>query len=69
MKKTYKIVLLLMLFVFLSTYSPNKFDLILEKDSTFFKIRKIIITNNLLIEKNKVNEKLSQIYHKNIFFN
>ena len=67
MKKTYRIVLLLMLFIFLSTYSPNKFDLILETNSTFFKIQKIIITNNLLIEKSNINEKLSQIYHKNIF--
>ena len=67
MKKFYRIFLLLIIFIFLSTYSPNKFDLTLENNSDFFKINKIVILNNLLVKKSNVKEKLGQIYTKNIF--
>ena len=67
MKKFYRIFLLLIIFIFLSTYSPNKFDLTLENNSDFFKINKIVILNNLLVKKNNIKEKLGQIYNKNIF--
>ena len=67
MKKFYRITLLLIVFIFLSTYSPNKLGLISEKNNTFFKIQKIIILNNSLIKKSNVYEKLEQIYNKNIF--
>ena len=67
MKKFYRIFLLLIIFIFLSTYSPNKFDLTLENNSDFFKINKIVILNNLLVKKSNVKEKLGQIYNKNIF--
>ena len=67
MKKFYRIFLLLIIFIFLSTYSPNKFDLTLENNSDFFKINKIVILNNLLVKKSNVKEKLGQIYTKNLF--
>ena len=67
MKKFYRIFLLLIIFIFLSTYSPNKFDLTLENNSDFFKINKIVILNNSLVKKGNVKEKLGQIYNKNIF--
>jgi len=67
MKKFYKIITLLLLFAFLSTYSPNKSNLNLENDNNFFNIKKIIVKNNLLIKKNHVYEKLDKIYNKNIF--
>ena len=67
MKKFYRIFLLLIIFIFLSTYSPNKFDLTLGNNSDFFKINKIVILNNLLVKKSNVKEKLGQIYNKNIF--
>ena len=38
MKKLYRIVLLLIVLIFLSTYNPNKFDLTKEKNNSFFKI-------------------------------
>ena len=41
MKKFYRIFLLLIIFIFLSTYSPNKFDLTLGNNSDFFMINKI----------------------------
>ena len=67
MKKLYRIVLLILVLIFLSTYSPNKFDLILEKNNTFLKIQKIKIVNNFLIKSSEINEKLSTIYNRNIF--
>ena len=68
MKKLYRIVLLILVLIFLSTYSPNKFDLILEKNNTFLKIQKIKIVNNFLIKSSEIKEKLSTIYNRNIFF-
>ena len=67
MKKLYRIVLLIIVFIFLSTYSPSGFNLILQKDNTFLKIQKIEIVNNSLIEDSKIKEKLGKIYNKNIF--
>ena len=67
MKKIYRIVLLLIVFIFLSTYNPSNFDLIPEKNYTLFKIQNIEIVNNFLIKTNTIEEKLSKIYNKNIF--
>ena len=67
MKKLYRILLLILVLIFLSTYSPNKFDLILEKNNTFLKIQKIKIVNNFLIKSSEIKEKLSTIYNRNIF--
>ena len=67
MKKLYRIALLLIVLIFLSTYNPNKFGLILEEKNTFFEIKNIKIVNNSLIKKNEILEKLSKIYNKNIF--
>ena len=67
MKRFYRIFLLIIAFVFLSTYSPNKFEVNLENNSTFFKIEKIIISNNLLINKDDILTKLNQVYGNNIF--
>ena len=68
MKKLYRIVLLVIALIFLSTYSPSGFDLISQKNNTFLKIQKIEIVNNFLIKDSEIKEKLSKIYDKNIFF-
>ena len=67
MKKLYRIPLLLIAFIFLSTYNPNKLGLTLEEKYTFFEIKNIKIVNNFLIKKNEIKEKLSKIHNKNIF--
>ena len=68
MKKFYRITLLLIIFIFLSTYNPKEFNLISNKSKSLFKIQNIEIKNNFLIKKSKIEKKLSNIYNKNIFF-
>ena len=68
MKKFYRIILLLIVLIFSSTFNPKEFDLILQKKVSFFKIKNIKIKNNFLIEKNEIKKKLNSIYEKNIFF-
>ena len=68
MKKLYRIIILLTAFIFLTTYSPNEFNVFPKKKNLFFKIQKIKIVNNLLIDENTIIEKLTEIYEKNILF-
>jgi len=68
MKKFYRVFILIITLVFLSTYTPNNFNSIPKKDNKFFKIKNIIIHNNLLVEKSNILKKLEKIYDKNIFF-
>ena len=68
MKKLYKIIILLVALVFLTTYNPNEFSVFPQKKNNFFKIQKIEIINNHLIDESKITEKLSEIYDKNILF-
>ena len=67
MKKLYKIFLSLVILIFLTSYNPNKSDLILEKNNNFLKIKEIKIINNVLIEESEIKNKLEEIYKKNIF--
>ena len=67
MNKLYRILLLLIVLIFLSTFNPNKFNLISKKNKEFFEIQNIKIVNNFLIKKSEVNKKLGHIYNKNIF--
>ena len=67
MKKNYKIFLLILALIFLSTFNPNKFEANLENKNVFFKIKKIIILDNFLIDEDKILSKLNQVYDKNIF--
>jgi len=66
MKKFYKIFLLIISLVFLTTYNPNKFEKSLENNSTFLKIEKIIISNNFLIKEEEIISKIRPLYNKNI---
>ena len=55
-------------FIFLTTYSPNEFNVFPKKKNLFFKIQNIKIVNNHLIEESKIIGKLTEIYEKNILF-
>ncbi len=66
MKKFYRIFLLIISLVFLTTYNPNKFGKNLENNNTFFKIEKIIISNNFLVKEKEIISKLKPLYKKNI---
>ena len=68
MKKLYRIIILLAVLTFLTTYSSSKFNFFTEKKNTFFKIQNIKIVNNHLIDENKIIEKLTEVYNKNILF-
>ena len=68
MKKFYRITLLIILLIFLSTFNPTELNLPSKKNNTLFKIKNIEIKNNLLIDKNEIEKKLHNIYEKNIFF-
>ena len=62
------VILLFKILVFLSTYNPQDLNPILKTNKTLFKIQTIDIKNNFLITKSEVEEKLINIYKKNIFF-
>ena len=68
MKKFYKIFLLIIIFFFLSTYNPNRFQSVIKKENSFFEVKNIEITDTVLIQEDEINNKLQKIYGKNIFF-
>ena len=66
MSKFYKIFLLIISLVFLTTYNPNKIEEDLENNNIFFQIEKIIISNNFIIKEEEIISKLKSLYNKNI---
>ena len=68
MKKLYRIVILLVVLTFLTTYSPKEFRVFSQKNNFFFEIQNIEVVNNHLIKESEIVEKLIQIYKKNILF-
>ena len=67
MKKFYRIFLLVIALIFLSTYTPSGFNLISKKNNTFFKIKKVEVVNNFLVKESEIKNKLKKILEKNIF--
>ena len=67
MRKIYRIGFLILILIFLSTYSTRNTNTKVVENSDFFKINKVIITNNLLVKKTIVIERLEDLYKKNIF--
>ena len=68
MKKFYITFVLLLLLIFLTTYTPSELNKFPQKKNFFLKIKNIVILDNQLISKEKINEKLAHIYGKNILF-
>ena len=66
MKKFYRIVILFIIFIVLTTYIPTELNTIPKKENKFLKIQNIEITNNNLIKKNEIKKKLENLYGKNI---
>ena len=68
MNKFYKIFLLLVAFIFLTTYNSSENEFFSYKKKNYFEIKEINIVNNNRISKKEIKNKLQKIYGKNIFF-
>ena len=64
----YRIILLLIVLVFLTTFNPTKLNFFSKDKNSFFSVKNIQIQNNNIINKEEILEKLDHIYNKNIFF-
>ena len=65
MKKSYKIILLLAIFLLLTTYTPSEISIFKSEKNHLFKIKNIEIVNNQLVSDLEVSDKLQNIYGKN----
>ena len=68
MNKVYKLIILLVTLLLLTTYTPKEINVFSAKKSSIFKIKKIHIYNNNLIKEEEIFEKIKKIKNKNIFF-
>jgi len=68
MNKFYKIFLLLIIFIFITTYNPKKLNIPSKKNNSLFELKFIKIQDNYLISKSKIDNSLSHLYEKNFFF-
>ena len=68
MNKFSKIFLLLLAFIFLTTYNTSENEFFSHKKKNYFQIKEIKIVNNDRISKEEIKAKLQKIYGKNIFF-
>tara|TARA_B100000686_G_C16747083_1_gene950124 strand:+ start:646 stop:1329 length:684 start_codon:yes stop_codon:yes gene_type:complete len=67
MKKIYRVTLLFVTLVFLSTYTPGELNFLPKKKGTYFNVKTINVTNTSLIDSGEIIEKLNKIYDRNIF--
>ena len=67
MSKYYRIIILCIVLIFLTTYNPNKLSTLQKKNYHFFKIQNIEVVNNILVKEGEIIKKLIQIKGKNIF--
>ena len=67
MKKFYRILLLLLSLIFLTTYNPIEFSNY-KKKNFFFRIKNIEVINNKIIKDKDIIDILGDIIDKNIFF-
>jgi len=68
MKNIYRIILLLVSFFLLSTYTPKDYKITNKKVYNFFKIKEITVLNTEIINENDILKKLKDVYGKNIIF-
>ena len=60
MKKFYRIILLLIVLIFLSTFNPTELNLISKKSNMLFTIKNIEVKNNSLIKKSEIKKKIKE---------
>ena len=68
MNKPYRIVLLLIALITLTTYSPKQSSVFFGKKNFLFEIKNIEVLNSNIINKDEILDKLNHIYGKNILF-
>ena len=68
MNNIYRIILLLVAFFLLSTYTPKDYKITNKKVYNFFKIKEITVLNTKIINENDILKKLKDVYGKNIIF-
>ena len=67
MKKIYKLIILLISLLFLTTYTTKEISSFSTQKKSIFQIKKIKIKNNYLISSEEISEKVKMIKNKNIF--
>ena len=67
MKKFYRVIILFIVFIAISTINPVDQEIKSNKKNIFFSINEIKIENNDLVDKEIILKKLKKIYGKNIF--
>ena len=68
MKKFYRVIILLLVFIITNTVNPQNQKKLSKKENIFFSIKEIKIENNYLVKEEIIIKKLHKIYEKNIFF-
>ena len=67
MNKIYKLFLLVILFIFISTYNSKELNIPSKKNNSLFELKFIEIQNNFLINENEIYKILGHLYNTNIF--
>ena len=68
MKKFYRVIILLLVFIITNTINPQNQKKLSKKENIFFSIKEIKIENNSLVKEEIIIKKLHKIYGKNILF-
>ena len=67
MNKFYKLFLLVIVFIFITTYNSKELSIASKENNSLFKLKFIEIQNNSLVSKIQINKILDHLYEKNIF--
>jgi len=67
MKKLYRVISLLLVFLALTTFEINLFNIIPKNNNKIFKIKTIKVINNFVIKESEIKKELYGIYNRNIF--
>jgi len=68
MNKIYKLFLLIIIFIFITTYNSKKLNISSKENNSLFELKFIEIRNNSLINESQIYKILDHLYGKNIFY-